>query len=158
MTLILKVNPAKHRLFQSKQGSFGLQVYIHMSHEKKKPAGFFPLNPGCLMTGSFISWFYEIIPTFHWVVCHPLNTLNNVFLFRYSLQLWDTNLQRHLRPLSAQVPQTHQRHVTLPLQKTPLDYVAIMWYVYFDGSQVPKTPMTLNHDRFVQFPFKHLIF
>lgn len=108
------------------------------------------------MTGS-LPMVYQML-TFHWVVCHPLNTLNNVFLFRYSLQLWDTNLQRHLRPLSAQVPRTHQRHVTLPLQKTPLDYVAIMWYVYFDGSQVPKTPMTLNHDRFVQFPFQHLIF
>ena len=31
----------------------------HLSHGPKNPAGYFPLNPGCLMTGSgiLISWF-----------------------------------------------------------------------------------------------------
>ena len=43
---------------------------IHVSHEKRAPTGYFPLNPGCLI-GILISWFI-VIPTYLGSISFPI--------------------------------------------------------------------------------------
>ena len=63
--------------------------------------------------------------------------------------------------MSSQVSRKHQRHVTLPIQKTLL-YVVITCYVCFEGSQVPKTKNTSDIEtelwQIRAISFKHSMF
>ena len=51
---------------------------VHLS-QQKNPAGHFPWNTGCLMTGSLFHGLLYRIPTNNWVAFHPRHIPNKPF-------------------------------------------------------------------------------
>ena len=68
----------EHRCFLTLEVSVADPKSMVGSFEAQKNRPYFPLNAGCLMTGSLIiSWFMKCSPH-NWVGCHPLlNPTNN---------------------------------------------------------------------------------